>query len=85
MVDGNQFRLALGLYSTLYQVGPAPLSKLRQAVGSQDPPANFVFNGHGWGHGLGMSQYGARELAEEGKTYDEILRYYYTGVEVEKA
>ena len=38
----------------------------------------------GLGHGLGLSQYGAEIMAKEGKTYQEILKYYYTGVEIEK-
>jgi len=45
-------------------------------------PATFVFDGHGWGHGVGLSQWGARGLALEGKTYRDILTYYYTGVTV---
>lgn len=36
----------------------------------------------GKGHGMGLSQYGANCLAKAGKTYDEILKYYYTGVTV---
>lgn len=36
----------------------------------------------GLGHGLGLSQYGADVMATEGKTYEEILKYYYTGVEI---
>lgn len=47
------------------------------------PPNVFIFDGKGYGHGLGMSQYGARKMAELGYKYDEILTYYYTGVEVE--
>ena len=42
----------------------------------------FTFNGYGYGHGLGMSQYGAQGMAQSGKKYDEILKFYYTGVEV---
>jgi len=38
----------------------------------------------GYGHGVGMSQYGAEGMAEAGFTYDEILKHYYTGVEIEK-
>lgn len=41
-----------------------------------------VFNGKGWGHGVGMSQYGAKSMAENGYTYDQILKHYYTGIEV---
>ena len=42
----------------------------------------YSFDGRGWGHGIGMSQYGAKEMAEEGFTYNEILKYYYTGVTI---
>lgn len=38
----------------------------------------------GYGHGLGMSQYGAQGMAKEGYTYQEILLYYYTNVKIEK-
>lgn len=37
----------------------------------------------GFGHGVGMSQYGANYMAEEGKGYEEILKTYYTGVNIE--
>ena len=36
----------------------------------------------GYGHGVGMSQYGAEGMAKEGYTYDQIIKHYYTGVEV---
>ncbi|KAF5031323.1 hypothetical protein DSECCO2_628920 [anaerobic digester metagenome] len=42
----------------------------------------YSFDGRGWGHGIGMSQYGAKEMAAEGFTYDEILKHYYTGVTI---
>ena len=38
----------------------------------------------GLGHGLGMSQYGANEMAKEGKDYREILNYYYQDIRIEK-
>jgi len=41
-----------------------------------------TFVGKGWGHGVGMSQYGAKGMAEKGYTYDEILEHYYTGIDV---
>lgn len=43
----------------------------------------YLFSGKGWGHGVGMSQWGAKKMAEEGFTYDQILTYYYTGTKVE--
>ena len=42
----------------------------------------FTFTVKGYGHGVGMSQYGADYLAQQGYTYEEILHYYYTDVEV---
>ena len=44
----------------------------------------FVFRGRGWGHGIGMSQNGAKGMAKEGFSAEEILKWYYSGVEVEK-
>jgi stage II sporulation protein D len=41
--------------------------------------ALFLFSGHGWGHGVGMSQYGAYGYAEHGSTFDQILAHYYPG------
>src|SRR3954452_6146725 len=41
--------------------------------------ALLVFSGHGWGHGVGMSQYGAYGFALHGSTYDAILAHYYPG------
>ncbi len=39
----------------------------------------FVVSGHGWGHGIGMSQYGAYGYALHGADYTEILAHYYPG------
>jgi SpoIID/LytB domain protein len=41
-----------------------------------------IVHGRGWGHGVGMSQWGAHGLAREGASYTEILEHYYTGVDV---
>lgn len=38
----------------------------------------------GEGHGLGMSQYSANQMAKEGQTYDEILQYFYEGTEIKE-
>ena len=45
-------------------------------------PANFAFSGSGWGHGIGMSQWGAYAMATEGKTAAEILTYYFSGTNI---
>jgi stage II sporulation protein D len=51
------------------------------------PPAlkgmpQFLVIGHGWGHGVGMSQWGAFGYAQNGYTYDKILAHYYPGTEL---
>ena len=43
----------------------------------------LTFSVTGYGHGVGMSQYGANALAKEGKTWQEIIQWYYTGVTLE--
>lgn len=43
---------------------------------------SYTISGTGWGHSVGMSQYGAKAMAQKGYTYDQILKFYYTGVEV---
>lgn len=45
---------------------------------------SFIFHVLGSGHGVGMSQYGANYLAKNGKSYQDILKAYYTGVEIKK-
>ncbi len=40
-------------------------------------PKEFIFRGHGWGHGVGLCQIGAAEMAMEGFTYQQILAHYY--------
>lgn len=42
----------------------------------------FLISGSGYGHNVGMSQYGAKAMAELGYTYKEILNFYYTGVQI---
>ncbi|MCQ6274636.1 stage II sporulation protein D [Bacillus sp. V3B] len=43
---------------------------------------NIVITTRGYGHGVGMSQYGANGMAEEGKKYQDIVQYYYQGIEI---
>ena len=60
------------------------------ASGQQTPApaygeAVFVVSGRGYGHGVGMSQYGAYGQALAGRTYDQILAHYYTGTQLGRA
>jgi stage II sporulation protein D len=62
----------------------------RDRAGGTPAPAvpaqpTFFISGHGWGHGLGMSQYGAYGYALHGWKYDKILAHYYTGTTLGQA
>jgi len=73
---GRQITSALGLKETLFVVN-AEQDARGQLIA-------FVFTGRGWGHGVGMCQHGAYELAKEGYSYTAILQKYYTGVKLKK-
>jgi len=47
--------------------------------------SSYTFTGRGWGHGVGMCQYGAFGLAKVGVKYNEIIKHYYSNVDVAKA
>ena len=44
----------------------------------------FILHGRGWGHGVGLCQIGAAVMGEQGKTYDEILLFYYRNAEIKQ-
>ena len=44
--------------------------------------SNIVFNVVGYGHGVGLCQYGANGMASSGNTYRDIIKFYYTGIEI---
>ena len=67
---GGQIRSLLGLRSSVF------------TVNFDDGSFNFRVQGHG--HNVGMSQYGANYLAEQGYTYIEILSWYYTGCKMKR-
>ncbi|MEQ2444093.1 stage II sporulation protein D [Pseudoflavonifractor sp. CLA-AP-H29] len=69
-VTGATLRALFGLRSTVFTV--------------QADSTAVTFSVTGYGHGVGMSQYGANAMAKEGKSYQEILKWYYTGVELEQ-
>jgi stage II sporulation protein D len=68
---------------------PAAAAECPASGGATLPRASasgdVVFRGGGWGHGLGMSQYGAQGAARLGCSYEQILTRYYAGTEVRKA
>lgn len=69
-IKGTDFRKALSLNSTnfTYEI-------------SND---SITFHCKGYGHGVGMSQWGANAMAKNGSSYEDILKHYYSGVEITK-
>ena len=70
--------LALAVSATAGVGAPAPAPATPAAVTA----TTFLVSGRGWGHGVGMSQYGALGYAQDGWTYDQILGHFYTGAEL---
>lgn len=69
-VKGSVIRTALGLRSTAFEI--------------KKENGKIIFVTKGYGHGAGMSQYGAEFMAQEGKGYEEILMHYYTDTTIGK-
>ncbi len=60
-------------------------SFVKKFIDNQSPQKNiFIFEGRGWGHGVGMSQWGAKTLAEVGFNYKKILLHYFPGTHLKK-
>ncbi len=71
IVKGNDWRLIIGpeiIKSTNFR-----MKKVEQVI---------EFSGKGWGHGVGLCQWGARGMARKGYKYDKILDFYYPGTEI---
>ena len=79
----TRFRpLLLALFLAAVAASPASAGSVCSTSCFQAPAGSgalLVFSGHGWGHGVGMSQYGAYGYAQHGSTYDQILAHYYPG------
>src|SRR5690606_31581126 len=54
-------------------------------LGAGQADAAWVAKGRGFGHGVGMSQYGAYGMAKNGRSHGQILRHYYKGVKIRNA
>lgn len=80
-IQGEDARKALGIRSTLFTIEPTR-SRVAAAGSLPAAPTSFRLIGRGNGHGIGMSQWGAKVLAEQGYNYAQILSHYYTGIEL---
>jgi stage II sporulation protein D len=72
-VNANDFRLMVGpnnLRSTSFRI--------------KNNGSSFIFEGSGWGHGVGLCQYGTQDMAKSGFKWFEILRHYYPEIDLVK-
>ncbi len=76
-------RSTLGLRSTLFSATPLFDLVAGQPGKTSSKPSGFQISGRGYGHGLGMSQWGAYGMAQQGKTYRDILTHYYQNTQVQ--
>jgi stage II sporulation protein D len=74
-------RRPLALLLVIAAAGAAPSAQAR-ALAPAGPSPTFVVTGHGWGHGVGMSQYGAYGYAQHGFTYPQIVAHYFPGTKL---
>ena len=75
-------RRPLALVLVVLLVAGATFSAQARKLAPATANAMFVIAGHGWGHGVGMSQYGAYGYAQHGWTYQKIVAHYYTGTQL---
>jgi stage II sporulation protein D len=75
-VRGGRIRSALGLREQLFVID--------RKYDESGRVTSFVFTGRGWGHGVGMCQVGAYGMARAGLGYEQILKNYYTGIDLTK-
>jgi stage II sporulation protein D len=75
-------RRPFALAALLVLAVPASVSARVDASAARQPAPLFVVSGHGWGHGVGMGQYGAYGYAKHGLGYRSILAHYYPGTTI---
>jgi stage II sporulation protein D len=74
-LTGTEFRQVL-----TNRFGVSALRSTMFDVSTED--GNYVFEGSGFGHGVGLSQWGAHEMAERGYNFEEILQFYFAGTRI---
>jgi len=74
---GNNVRFTLSVRSNY-------ITRLKQNMDNKDYVESLDIEGHGWGHGVGLCQTGAVELASRNWGYEKILKHYYQGIQIVK-
>ena len=83
-ISGGEYVLSSGGTVALGSGAVSVVSAWGTETQTGGAATGFTFSGQGWGHRVGMSQYGAKNMAEQGFTFDQILKFYFTGVEISR-
>ncbi|MEX0768999.1 MAG: hypothetical protein WD029_11055, partial [Microthrixaceae bacterium] len=81
--NSGRIRLSLGSLLLIVSLALVGIGSNTTAVSAQE--STFTFTGGGWGHAVGMSQWGARGMAANGSSFADILSWYYQGARVTSA
>ena len=76
VIPSNEFRLLVNRHFGVTELKSTLFDVRRQGD-------DYVFEGRGYGHGVGLNQHGALEMSRRGASYRDILTYYFTGVDVQ--
>jgi stage II sporulation protein D len=74
VLKGLEVRFALGVRENLFVID--------RELAKDGSVRQFVFTGKGWGHGVGLCQVGAFGMAQAGASYEDILKHYYSGIDL---
>ena len=82
-IGSGEYIASLGGTGEVTVLTGAGLEDIKISGGSATLSADsYIVSGSGWGHNVGMSQYGAKAMANLGYTYEDIIKFYYTGVTI---
>lgn len=84
MTRTRTLALVLGLLLPALVLAVPPAHAGDRSAGRAAVPSSFKIAGSGFGHGVGMSQYGAFAMAKAGRSAEQILEYYYTGASLDR-
>lgn len=79
---GKRATVGTATFEALVDTGYVKSANFTVSKSGADNSPTFILRGKGWGHGVGMPQWSAYNMAKAGQTFDQILKYFYTGVAI---
>jgi len=82
--DGTQTKIEATTFRSIVNEGVQGTPLKSTWFEARRDGSKYVFDGRGHGHGVGLNQWGTHTMAQRGKSYREILSFYYTGVQIQQ-